>query len=245
MANSSASLECAEGRPDWRSAIGRATWWLAATLVTIALAYFAAALAGALIPRNAGWQEPDQGVTFYIWDNGVHVDLVLPAEAAGVNLHELASPDHVEGAVDAPQWVALGWGQREFYLETPTWGDLTPRNALRAVTGGDSLMRVSHHERRPSGDGVREIRVDPDGYRRMVAFAAESFDRGGDGEPILLDGRAHQANDAFYEAVGGYNAFRTSNQWTADGLAEAGVRIGLWTPLSIGMMWRYRRAGGG
>lgn len=242
MVSSSASAERAESR-GWQSGLRRGAWWVAATVITVALLYFAAALAGALIPRNAGWQEPEQGITFYIWDNGVHVDLVLPARAAGINLHEITPPKHMQGEIASPQWVALGWGQREFYLETPTWGDLTPRNALRAVTGGDSLMRISHREQRPGGGGVREIRVDPEGYRRMVAFASASFDRRQDGQPILLESEAHQPNDAFYEAMGGYNAFRTSNQWTADALAEAGIRVGVWTPLSMGVTWRYRRPG--
>jgi uncharacterized protein (TIGR02117 family) len=241
MASSSDSLRRAEGKQSWPSAIGRAAWWGAAAFITIALLYFAAAFAGALIPRNADWQEPDDGVTFYVWDNGIHVDLVVPARAAGVDLHRLVPPDHAEGSVTGSDWVALGWGQREFYLETPSWGDLTVRNALRAVVGGDSLMRVSHYTARPRHDGIREIRIDDQGYRRMIAFAASSFERAG-GEPVLVEGGAHQPRDAFYEARGGYNGFRTSNQWTADALAEGGVRVGLWTPLSIGLMWRYRQA---
>jgi uncharacterized protein (TIGR02117 family) len=240
MANSSDSPRPAEEQQGWGYHLGRAAWWAAAAFITIALLYFAAALAGALIPRNAGWQEPDDGVTFYIWDNGIHVDLVLPARAAGVELHRLAPPEDAEAPLADPDWVTLGWGQREFYLQTPTWGDLTVRNALRAVVGGSSLMRVSHRFERPRGDGVREIRVEPEAYRRMVAFTSASFERAG-GEPVLVEGGAHQPRDAFYEALGGYNAFRTSNQWTADALDQAGVRVGIWTPLSKGLMWRYRR----
>jgi uncharacterized protein (TIGR02117 family) len=223
---------------------GSIAWWAAAAFITIALLYFAAALAGALIPRNAGWEEPDDGIIFYIWDNGIHVDLVVPARAAGVDMYRLTPPEHSKGSMSDSDWVALGWGQREFYLETPTWGDLTVRNALRAVAGGDSLMRVSHHSRPPSSGKVREIRVGPEGYRRMISFAAASFERSGR-EPILLEGRAHQPNYAFYEGVGGYNALRTSNQWTGDALAQAGVKVGVWTPLSMGLMWRYRRPGKG
>jgi uncharacterized protein (TIGR02117 family) len=240
MANSSDSPRRADRRPGRWAVAGSIAWWAAAAFITIALLYFAAALAGALVPRNADWEEPDDGITFYVWDNGIHVDLVVPARAAGVDLHRLVPPDHAEGSVTGSDWVALGWGQREFYLETPSWGDLTVRNALRAVVGGDSLMRVSHYNVRPRHDGIREIRVDDQGYRRMIAFAASSFERSG-GEPVLVEGGAHQPRDAFYEARGDYNAFRTSNQWTADALAQAGARVGLWTPLSIGLMWRYRQ----
>jgi hypothetical protein len=42
----------------------------------------------------------------------------------------------------------------------------------------------------------------------------------------------------FYEAVGPYNAFMTCNEWTGRALRHAGVRTGLWTPLSQSIMWR-------
>ena len=43
----------------------------------------------------------------------------------------------------------------------------------------------------------------------------------------------------FYEAVGPYSAFYTCNSWTGRALREAGVKTGLWTPLSQSIMWRF------
>ncbi|HEX8448713.1 MAG TPA: DUF2459 domain-containing protein [Allosphingosinicella sp.] len=42
----------------------------------------------------------------------------------------------------------------------------------------------------------------------------------------------------FYEAVGPYSAVYTCNSWTGAALRHAGVRTGLWTPLSQSIMWR-------
>ena len=39
-------------------------------------------------------------------------------------------------------------------------------------------------------------------------------------------------SDAFYDAEGRYNALFTSNNWAAAVLAEAGVRVPLWSPFS-------------
>ena len=50
---------------------------------------FFAALIGSLIPVNSAWAEPDKGVTIYIADNGVHADLILPAEAQGLDWRPL------------------------------------------------------------------------------------------------------------------------------------------------------------
>ncbi|MDP9422049.1 MAG: DUF2459 domain-containing protein [Pseudomonadota bacterium] len=56
---------------------------------------------------------------------------------------------------------------------------------------------------------------------------------------ILLRGRGYGPDDVFYEAHGRYSALKTSNQWTSDRRADAGVEIGAWTPFAQGIMWRF------
>jgi uncharacterized protein (TIGR02117 family) len=65
-----------------------------------------------------------------------------------------------------------------------------------------------------------------------------ALDAEGRARPLV--GEGYGDHDTFYEAHGRYHAFRTSNQWTADILAQAGVRIGVWTPFDRGIMWRFR-----
>jgi uncharacterized protein (TIGR02117 family) len=214
---------------------------VALALVALPLLYLATAVGGALVPRNRGWEEPSQGVLIYVRNNGVHVDLVLPASAAGLDLHRLVPPSHIADAQAARGWVAFGWGQREFYLETPRWADLTARNAARAVFGGDALMHVEHVGQPRSSAEARPLRLERQAYRRLVAAIRSGFAIGEDGRAIPLPGTGYADNDVFYEAVGHYSALRTSNQWTADVLADAGVKIGLWTPFAQGIMWRFRK----
>lgn len=135
--------------------------------------------------------------------------------------------------------MAFGWGQREFYLETPRWSDLTVRNAARSVFGGDALMHVEHVSPPRSSPDTRPVTLDWPAYRRLVAAVTEGFVIKNAGRPIPLLGKGHDDDDAFYLATGQYNAFRTSNQWAADALADAGVRIGVWTPFAQGIMWRF------
>jgi len=209
-------------------------------LGTALLLYLAAAGAGSLIPRNASWEEPADGVLLFVRNNGIHVDLVLPASAAGIDLYRLVPPGDVGNPDQAAGWVAFGWGQREFYLETPRWSDLKVRNATRAVFGGPALMHVEHLGRPQPSSRTRPLRLDDRAYRRLVAAVARGFQRGEDGRPVPLPGSGYGSADVFYEADGRYDALRTSNQWTADVLASAGVKVGVWTPLASGLMWRFQ-----
>lgn len=210
------------------------------TLAALPLLYLLAAVIGSLVPRNPDWQEPSRGVSIFVRDNGVHVDLVLPASAAGIDLYRLVPPAHIADPEAARGWVAFGWGQREFYLETPRWSDLSVRNAARSVFGGDALMHVEHMARPRPSPATRPLTLDRQAYGRLVAAVMDGFATQDARRTIPLLGRGYGSDDVFYEATGRYDAFRTSNQWTADALADAGVRIGAWTPFAQGIMWRFR-----
>lgn len=218
-----------------------ARWLFRTGLVLLAIpaAYAVAALYGALLPRNAEWREPERGTEIFVRTNGIHSDLLLPARNAGVDWYALLPPGHAADPAAAEGWVAVGWGQRDFYLRTETWADLEPGIAVRAMLGGDALMHVGHHGRPQSSDAIRPVRLEPEGYRRMAAAIDATFRRERDGYPVPLRGSGYGRHDVFYEAEGVYHALRTSNQWTADMLAAAGVRIGVWTPFEQGIMWRF------
>lgn len=209
-------------------------------VVAIPLAYLTAAAIGSLVPRNADWDEPRQGVLIFVRTNGVHADIVLPASAAGINLYRLVPPADISEPARAGGWVAVGWGQREFYLETPRWADLTVENAMRSVIGGDALMHIEHLVQPRSSPEMRAIRLDPQAYHRLVASMARYFVLDQSRRTVPLRGRGYGPNDMFYEARGRYSALTTSNQWTSDRLAEAGVETGVWTPFVQGILWRYR-----
>src|SRR3546814_5762847 len=54
-------------------------------------------------------------------------DLVLPRRAAGVDWTRLVKPAHFGDPRYAGfDHLAFGWGERHFYLETPTWADVRP-----------------------------------------------------------------------------------------------------------------------
>jgi uncharacterized protein (TIGR02117 family) len=219
-----------------RSAL--ALWALALPAALLAL-YLTAAIVGALVPRNPGWEQPEAGILIWVRTNGVHADLVLPARVAGIDWYEILPPQHVRDAALAGGWIGIGWGQREFYLETPTWGDLTLGTALRALAGGSALMHVTHLSRPRADRWHRPVRITPEAYARLAEAVLADFDRDAQGRPVPLPGTGYGASDTFYEARGTYHAFRTSNVWTGEMLAIAGVRIGVWTPFEQSIVWRF------
>ena len=207
-----------------------------AALLAVPALYLAAALVGSLIPVNRGWAEPAQGTTIYLADNGVHVDIIMPIDAQGLDWRPLIPVRDFAKADPNASFIAFGAGERRVYLNTPTWWDLTPRTIWSALTGG---KRVMHVEYVPSPYyAVRQIRLRPEEYRRLWQAIRSDFG----GRPELIDHPGYGPSDAFYRAAGKASAFRTCNSWAAGKLRLAGVRTSLWPPFAQGLIWRYRTA---
>ncbi|MBV9929375.1 MAG: TIGR02117 family protein [Alphaproteobacteria bacterium] len=209
-------------------------------LLAVPILYLTAALLLATIPANAGWHEAREGVRVFVRTNGVHTWIMVPTVSADMDWRPLVPGRDLRD----PRWgngdyVAIGYGNREVYLNTPTWADLKPADALAAAFGtGSSLLHADHDDRPQPGPAQRPITLSRDEYRRLVAYIRASFRYDAQGRTISVAGRGYGASDAFYEAAGTYTALRTCNEWTGGALRAAGVRTGLWTPLSASVMWR-------
>jgi uncharacterized protein (TIGR02117 family) len=207
----------------------RAFAWLA---LAIGLCFLAGWI-GSSLPRNAGWREPVRGVEIMVETNGVHTAIVMPLVTpqkdwrADFPAADLAAPD-------APYThVSVSWGEREVYLHTPTWADLSPRTVLRIVAlGGEGVLHVAHYVRPAPDATIRPLRIGEADYARLVRRIEREI-------PPASARRRHRGygvNDVFYDGRGRYTAIRTCNQWTSDMLAGAGIRTGRWTPFASGVM---------
>lgn len=212
----------------------------AAALLAIPILYFLAALILGAIPANRDWREAKEGVTIFVRTNSVHTWILVPKVTEEMDWRPLVPAGHLrDKGWGRGNYVALGYGNRTFYLETPTWGDLSMKNVFFAAFGqSGSLMHADHDHDPRASEEQRPIVLNREEYRRLVAFARGSFQYDGQGHTIPLIGRGYGASDMFYEAVGPSSAFYTCNSWTGRALREAGVRTGVWTPLSQSIMWR-------
>ena len=76
---------------------------------------------------NRGWSEPEEGITVYLADNGIHADLLMPANAAGLDWRPLFPKSDFAAPDPGAQWIAFGMGEEQVYLNTPRWVDISPR----------------------------------------------------------------------------------------------------------------------
>lgn len=214
--------------------------WTLGGLFAIPAAFLLFAAVLGTIPRNWDWQEAESGVTIFVRSNGVHTWIVMPKVAEGVDWRPYSPPEHLrDPRYGGADHVAIGYGNREFYLNTPNWGDLSVRTAFAAFFGnGPTLLHVEHTHAPQPDEWQRPIVLRPDEYRRLASYISARFRLDPQGRTVPVLGRGYGGNDMFYEAHGGYSFVLTCNEWTGRALRAAGVRTGLWTPLQQSIMWR-------
>lgn len=208
------------------------------SLLAFPLLYLAGAGAFGLFPVNAGWEEAEEGILVFVNSNGVHTGIGMPTVSDEMDWRPLVPAAHLRAPI-AADYVFIGYGNREFYLETAGWAELSPGTAVRAAFGGGpTLLHVDHVQAPGEGSEQRALRLRPDEYRRLVAFIRSRFKLDAAGRTLPVLGRGYGAHDMFYEAHGGYSLWLTCNEWTGRALRAAGVRMGMWTPLEQSVMFR-------
>ena len=205
------------------------------------------ALVLGLLSVNGGFRPTapaSGGVRIYLRTNGVHAELVLPAFAP----HDWRAEFPPEQVVDAErlaagprlEWLAFGWGDRDFYIRTRTWRDLRPGTTAVALLGlGRSAMHVEYLVR-PQDYRVQRIDLSDAQYGALVEALRAGFARDVHGEPLRIDDPGYFDTDAFYEGTGRYTIRLTCNEWIRRALAHAGVRTAVWAPFDEALFWHLR-----
>jgi hypothetical protein len=67
---------------------------------------------------------------------------------------------------------------------------------------------------------------------------------GANGRPQRIDHPGYGPSDAFYQTEGRESALATCNNWAANRLRVAGVKVSVWPPFASGLVWRYRHYNG-
>ncbi len=203
--------------------------------------YFLSAFLFSVIPVNKNFQEDKiSGIDIYILSNGVHTDLVLPIRNRYKDWFEVIPVDHTISKDSLMNYIAFGWGDKNFYLETPTWDDLKFSTAFNALFFlSTSAMHVTLYKHMSAEEYCKKISINADQYKRIVRYIEDSFQKNSEGKFILIKNLSYGNDDCFYEAKGTFNLFYTCNTWTNEGLKQSGLKASLWTPFESALLKHY------
>jgi len=174
--------------------------------------------------------------------NGDHTDIVVPVKNNIKNWSPEIRYDQTTGKDTTAPYIAIGWGNKDFYLNTPTWAQLKPGLAIKAILGlGTSAIHTDFCTTMRESGHCKKLMLSNGQYFRLVNYIDKNFKRDITGYPINIKTNAnYDSTDAFYEAYGTYSLFFTCNTWANNALKACGQKACVWTPFDKGIFFLYR-----
>ena len=168
----------------------------------------------------------------YLNTNGIHLDIIIPKK----NIDSLLLKGINTGTDD--QYLSFGWGDKDFYLNTPTWEDLTFKTAFKALfLNSKTLLHITRYQNRYKD--WKEIKISDSELQKLNNYILLSFKTNEDGYKQILKNKGYSFNDDFYQAKGSYSIFKTCNTWVNAGFKDSGLKACLWTPFDFGLLNKY------
>lgn len=212
-------------------------------IISIIFTYILLGLIIPIIPTNTGFSPHKGGIKIFIVSNGVHADFLIPAVNSVKNWGTYLDFNDYKTQLNPPVYLGVGWGDRGFYLDTPTWAELKFSTAVNAMCRPTpTVMHITAYDAFPAGfKFTTEIEISAEQYLELCNFIIKKFRVDSEGAIEILPGVGYTPQDNFYEAEGSYHAFNTCNVWISKGLREIGVRTALWSPSDRGIFYQLKK----
>lgn len=215
--------------------------WSIVGIISFVVIYILAVLGLSRIPVNSDIAKPENGIEIYLLSNGVHTDIVVPVKSKVVDWSEKVQFQDTKAKDTTAKYLAFGWGDKGFYLNTPTWGDLKFFTAFNAASGmSTSAMHCTFYKRMKEGELCKKIIISDKQYEQLVTFIQNSFQTKHDKIMKIETDAVYGKHDVFYEAKGSYNLFYTCNTWANNALKSANQKASLWTVYDKGILCHYQ-----
>ncbi|WP_159019866.1 DUF2459 domain-containing protein [Algibacter sp. L3A6] len=206
-------------------------WFLYLLFIPTAYIIMALILSSITVDRKVSNENSEKLI--YLNTNGVHLDIVIPIEY--VDSLVLSGIKYNQNDT----YLSFGWGDENFYINTPTWNDLTFSTAFKAMfLESSTLMHVTRYRQKRLG--WVEIKINELELKKLNHYLLNTFEVNQKGMKIILENKGYSSIDDFYTSKGSYSCFKTCNSWVNIGFKDSGLKSCLWTPFDFGLMNKYQ-----
>ncbi|SHN65054.1 DUF2459 domain-containing protein [Desulfovibrio litoralis] len=232
------------------------------TVLIVLITYFLLAFILTFITYNSDKKNQtvlessnQEAIKIYLLDNGFHLDLVLPClvetnnsdQTELINLIDIFSGTNPNNLSQKElkilqeqdllsdyfcQYLIIGWGQKDIFMKESSLSEIPLWDLFKVVfANSEAVIRVYELEYTPKG--LQELYLSKDEYIKLINFIKASLKYDNDNKPVFLEKTKSGAN--FYQSSLSYNSIYTCNHWINLSLANAGVKVPLWSPFIYGI----------
>ncbi len=205
-------------------------WFLYFLMIPVSYIIVSLILSSITIDRKVTHEASNHAI--YLSTNGIHLDIVIPTK----DLDSMFLSGIRRNPTDT--YLSFGWGDKDFYIHTRNWGDLTFRTAFKALfLKSATLIHITRHQTK--SPDWKEIKITENELRKLSNYLLNTFKTDKKGMKIILHNKGYTYYDDFYKSKGSYSCFKTCNTWVNTGFKESGLKACLWTPFDFGLMNKY------
>jgi len=193
------------------------------------------------ITINTEADKQTQEIPIYIRTNGVHTDIIVPVKNIIKDWRKQIKFENTKDKDSTAQYLAFGWGDKGFYLDTPEWSDLKASTAFNAAFGlGNSAIHTTFYKRVSENNECVKILISKENYQKLTQYIESSLQLDASQNPRCIAATTYGKNDSFYEAYGKYNLFYTCNSWANAALKSSNQKAAFWTVTDTGIFCHYQ-----
>lgn len=201
-------------------------------ILMIPIVYLLVAFLLTTITVNKNGSKTAKNKAIFLSTNGIHLDIVIPKKYIDVALLEGIK------TTEAENYLSFGWGEENFYLNTPTWNDLTFATAFKALfLNSSTLIHITRYRQKQTAWVA--IKINETALQQLNVYLLNFFKVDESGNKILLENKGYTTIDDFYKAKGNYTCFNTCNSWVNTGFKQSGLKACYWTPFDFGLLGKY------
>ncbi len=216
--------------------------------VCVGLGTVALLTIAALTPRQWHASSQQSGCKFRVYVSGdwMHTNFFVPVRMDGFDWSQHLNLATIGKASANYQYLQFGWGDRIFYVETPSWDQVSLSSAVRSlVLQNPAALFVKGHIAVPHypNETLKCVSLSKANYIKLMHFLEASFQTDRQGNKQRLSS-GQDGDSSFYDATGRYSMLRTCNSWTADGLRAAHVNTPVWGALAPAVLHQLKETCG-
>jgi uncharacterized protein (TIGR02117 family) len=192
-----------------------------------------------------GKSDKGEYVQIYLMQSGVHTDFLVPVKDKEIDWTEFFPRENTKLNDTNTRYLAIGWGDKNFYMNTPEWSDLTFKTAIFCMTGlGTAAIHSTYYYAVPKDKPTVQLSLSKKQYKKLIKYVKNTLVLNKTEQSVYIKPNNKKVvtdNDAYYEAHMRYSLFHTCNTWINNGLKACQKKACLWTPTSGGIFYQYAR----
>ncbi len=182
------------------------------------------------ITVNKKQEKTDKNI--YLSSNGIHLSLIIPKK----NLSE-----EVKKGLDlsySSKYVRFGWGDVNFYLNTPTWNDFKFKYAFGALFLNNPTLIEVNAKTTVNPKWIK-VPINTNQLKQLNKYIFETFKLNDSNHKVKIEQKMYPYSQ-LYEANGSYSPIKTCNTWVNTGFKCSGLKASFWTLFDFGLLNKYQ-----